>query len=65
MGKEHAEVQAAASNSDAAKGEKGDSASKVAAAGHDARNDMQDEAKKGDTFSQNLTKDWNRDRSKK
>ena len=58
-------VAADAKEWDATKGETPDSSSKVSAAGHDARNHMQDEAAKGDDFSKNLTKDWERDRSKK
>lgn len=65
MGKEHDAVQKDAAEHDAQKGEKGDSGSKVAEAGHRFRNDAQDDAKKGDEFSKNLTKDWDRDRSKK
>lgn len=65
MGNEHKEVQQAAADYDAQKGEKGDSGSKVAQAGHDFRNDAQDLAAQGDEFSQNLTKDWGRDRSEK
>lgn len=65
MGSEHKEVQDAAAEHDAQKGETGDSGGKVAQAGHDFRNDAQDLAAQGDKFSQNLTKDWDRDRSEK
>jgi len=46
MGSENKEVQEQASQHDAQKGEAGDSGKPTAAAGHDARNDMQDEAAK-------------------
>ena len=65
MGGENKEVQESAHEHDAHKGETGDSGRATAAAGHDARNDMQDDAAKGDKFSKNLTKDSGRDRSKK
>ena len=65
MGKEHDEVKEIAHDYDAEKGEKGDSGKQVAEAGHQFRNDAQDEAAKGDSFSKNLTEDWDRDRSKK
>lgn len=65
MAGENKEVQDLASKHDAEKGEAGDSGKKVAEAGHQVRNDIQDDAAKGDKFSQRLTKDSTRDRSKK
>lgn len=62
---ENKEVQEQAHEHDAQKGEAGDSGRSTAEAGHDARTHMQEEADKGDKFSENLTKGWSRDRSEK
>jgi hypothetical protein len=64
-GQDAKEVKELANAHDAEKGEKGDSSKKVNAAGHDFRNDAQDEAVKGDKVSEKITKDWTRDRSTK
>lgn len=65
MGNEHKEIQEAAAEHDAEKGEEGDSGKATAAAAHQARNDAQDEAEKGDELSQRITENWTRDRSSK
>lgn len=65
QGNEKQQVQQDAAEFDALKGEQGDSAKNVSRAGHQFRNDAQDLAKEGDAFSQNLTKDWKRDRDAK